>query len=460
MFTLQHHLKLGPNFSRSKYCDTKLTTKDSRGGGFISAHRAILAAVSKKLEKTFDDNLDSVEPIVIKNVDFDVLEKIIHYVYAGYANFAGDEVDYEDFCDGMATLKIDVGDECKTSLVVEGQTVDHIEVKTEPLEDVEIQNSTGKSLINLSPVEKAPEATFGLSVPVQSVAPICNVGSFNSAISGARIESADNLLVSSDAVRENSEKQSTTNFDINDNNVSSVLIRSDIFKTKQETFDTQHADEDDDIEILEVKEVVELFLQELSPKVSESQVRNYFSSFGEVKDVDLMESVYGQNSGLGVVKIVIDEKSKKEVSKLCQVVGCQFKLLLDNEIVGKAYERLDKRFADNYKKVRMSGIGSGVTRYDLINVFGRDNIQEVFIDGDEGYIQFDKISFANDVLNGEFIALNDDKIKVYRSWRDSTRFKLTSQESRGRSGYSRSSSRRSRSRSRSKTRSRKRKHSR
>ena len=42
------------------------------------------------------------------------------------------EAEYEDFCDGMSTLKIDVDE----------QTGDHIEVKTEQLEDdLEFQNS-------------------------------------------------------------------------------------------------------------------------------------------------------------------------------------------------------------------------------------------------------------------------------------------------------------------------------
>ena len=75
MFTLKHHLNFGPNFSRSNFCDAKLTTKD--GISCIPVHRIILSAVSKKLDKRFQDNLDCTEAIVINNVHFDVLEKIV-----------------------------------------------------------------------------------------------------------------------------------------------------------------------------------------------------------------------------------------------------------------------------------------------------------------------------------------------------------------------------------------------
>ena len=62
-----------------------------------------------------------------------------------------------------------------------------------------------------------------------------------------------------------------------------------------------------------VKKLVELFLEELSDRISTREIKNYFSAFGEV---DLMENIYGRNSGLGIVEIKIDEQNKRKLLDL------------------------------------------------------------------------------------------------------------------------------------------------
>ena len=297
MITLKHHLNFGTNFSRSNFCDANLKTKS--GDGCIAIHRNILSAVSKKLEKRFEDNLDNSEPIVINNVDFDVLEKIITYVYTGQITFASEDIEYEDFCDGMLLLKMNLGNEEKISPETNAsQVVVKMEYEEESL--VEDQDTAAKSPTTSAPMElmlpvpSTNTSSVGSGVPVRSdltSSTHSNIGSSDGGhLNPTNIQvlpDLSNRYVSNGFPGALSRPISS---DINSN--LDIKIRTDLFNAREEPTD--------EIEVLGVKKLVELFLEELSDRISTREIKNYFSAFGEV---DLMENIYGRNSGLGIVEI-------------------------------------------------------------------------------------------------------------------------------------------------------------
>ena len=67
-------------FPDSKYCDVNLSTQDGAGHAPIAAHRVVLAAVSVKLEKLIDDAGEGVGPVVVRNIKYEVLRKIVEYI--------------------------------------------------------------------------------------------------------------------------------------------------------------------------------------------------------------------------------------------------------------------------------------------------------------------------------------------------------------------------------------------
>merc|ERR1719427_359296 len=144
--------------------------------------------------------------------------------------------------------------------------------------------------------------------------------------------------------------------DINSN--SDIKIRTDLFNAREEPTD--------EIEVLGVKELVELFLEELSDRISQREVINYFSAFGEVIKVDLMENLYGRNSGLGIVEIKIDEKNKRKLLELFPKINSRrFKVMFKEGIVVDDPTRLHKRFGDNSSKLRLRRIRRDVTAHDI-----------------------------------------------------------------------------------------------
>ena len=109
MVSLKHHLNFGPNFSRFKFCNAKLTTNDANK--CILVHKVVFAAVSKKFEKWFEENPDMSETFVIPDVKFEILEIIVDFIYTGQVTFANDGDDaYKNFCVGLVLLKINLCD--------------------------------------------------------------------------------------------------------------------------------------------------------------------------------------------------------------------------------------------------------------------------------------------------------------------------------------------------------------
>eukprot|EP00092_Neocalanus_flemingeri_P005905 GFUD01006356.1.p1 GENE.GFUD01006356.1~~GFUD01006356.1.p1 ORF type:complete len:447 (+),score=117.41 GFUD01006356.1:169-1509(+) len=413
MITLKHHLNFGPNFCRSTFCDAKLTTK--YGDGCIPIHRNLLAAVSKKLRKRFDDNLEGSEPIVITNVDFNVLEKIVSYVYTGQATFASENVDYEDFCDGMSLLKIELGEEEKISPEKMNEpSLGSIIVKTE-CEEEYLEDHRSAAVEQMS---SAPSTTSGCSADDDLVAADGNLDSVTQE-SKCGLESTGNVETIQVLPDLSDVASGTQNFltsrDMNHN--SAISIRTDLFSMKDDST------EDIEIEVLEIKETVELFLEELSMKISATQIKDYFSSFGEVTNVDLMETLYGRNSGLAIVKMKINETSQRKLKEVNPKINNRyFQILFKEDIVGNYLCRLDKRCGSNHSKLRMKGISRNVIADDIRDFFGRRNVREVYVEDENGYVEFVDFDTANK-WNRTNITVRRAAIKVYRSWKDSSRSK-------------------------------------
>jgi len=97
-------------FPGSKYCDVSLSTQDGVAAGRqpITAHRVVLAAVSDKLEKLVDDAGEGAGPVVVRNVKFEVLSKIVEYIYSGRVQLGDSDAEKEDFEDGLDMLRVKV----------------------------------------------------------------------------------------------------------------------------------------------------------------------------------------------------------------------------------------------------------------------------------------------------------------------------------------------------------------
>jgi hypothetical protein len=101
-------IALKPLLIRTKFPDVRLTTVDGQGK-VIVGHKHILAAVSKRLEELFvksaDNDLSSV--ILVRNIRFKVLERIVDFVYLGTLDLKlYSEVEVEDTWDGLYMLRM------------------------------------------------------------------------------------------------------------------------------------------------------------------------------------------------------------------------------------------------------------------------------------------------------------------------------------------------------------------
>jgi len=212
--------------------------------------------------------------------------------------------------------------------------------------------------------------------------------------------------------------------DSNENLV--IKVRTDLYK-----------DLPDNIEIFPSKKLVELFLEELSENISVNRLKDYFSIFGVVNNVDLIKYDNEDNSGLAIVKIQINEKNKKKLSETSHYISrsqmnskikhLSFKVFFQEDIVADDHSRLDKRIGDNSSKLRLRGISRDITAKDIEQFFKRKDtkLNEVIIEGENGYVDF--LKFENAIKwNVRDIYVKGTYIKVYRSWKDSSRIRSVS----------------------------------
>ena len=104
-----------------KYADAHLTTKEAADGEVVAVHRVLMAQVSPKLGELFEEsNQRKGEPIVVRNVRFQILSAIVDFVYSGHINLERKGPEFiEDFIDGLNLMKIDVTEKASTKLAEE-----------------------------------------------------------------------------------------------------------------------------------------------------------------------------------------------------------------------------------------------------------------------------------------------------------------------------------------------------
>ena len=84
MKMFRHNIPFVGHFPADKYTDLKLTTaEEAEGGrGAVPCHKVVMAAVSKKLEVMIDKR-GSDGHLVVRNVRFEILQKVVGFVYTG-----------------------------------------------------------------------------------------------------------------------------------------------------------------------------------------------------------------------------------------------------------------------------------------------------------------------------------------------------------------------------------------
>jgi len=126
---LKHNFNFGLHLPRNKFCDAKVRANDSTR--LIPIHRVILAAVSRKFEKMFEENPGTDTTYKISEVKFETLNKIVEYIYTGQALFANDG----DFWVGLVLLSINLGEvvveNIKTKVEAKPVKEEYIEMDTE-----------------------------------------------------------------------------------------------------------------------------------------------------------------------------------------------------------------------------------------------------------------------------------------------------------------------------------------
>ena len=104
MFNLSHNFNIVRAVKRDFFCDVKLR---SQCGSTLCAHKVILCAASKKLEKVFTKNPD-LEEYEVRNIDHDILVKLVDFVYDGKVRL-NTRVEMTDFADAFTVLNMYLG---------------------------------------------------------------------------------------------------------------------------------------------------------------------------------------------------------------------------------------------------------------------------------------------------------------------------------------------------------------
>ena len=104
MIELHHSQQFLSSLSRTFLPDVYLTTLDGEGR-VVSGHKHILATVSNKLKSLFLMSEGEVGPIMVRNIGFRVLERVVDFIYG--ANISVESVmDEEDVWDGLYILRM------------------------------------------------------------------------------------------------------------------------------------------------------------------------------------------------------------------------------------------------------------------------------------------------------------------------------------------------------------------
>ena len=103
----RHNFPFVGHFPADEYTDLKLTTleEEAEGGGRdVPCHKVVMAAVSKKLEVIIDKRGGD-DLLVVRNVRFEILQKVVEFVYMGSVEVE-EGVDEQDVIDALDMLLI------------------------------------------------------------------------------------------------------------------------------------------------------------------------------------------------------------------------------------------------------------------------------------------------------------------------------------------------------------------
>ena len=104
MYNFSHNFNVVRGVRRDLFCDMKLVTQC---GSSLSAHKVILSAASKKLEKAFSKSPDLKE-FQVRNVNYETLVKIVDFVYDGKV-LLNTQNEMNDFADAFTILNMYLG---------------------------------------------------------------------------------------------------------------------------------------------------------------------------------------------------------------------------------------------------------------------------------------------------------------------------------------------------------------
>ena len=104
MFNFSHNFNIVGGVKRDLFCDIKLR---SQCGSSLCAHKVILSAASKKLEKVFTRS-PHLEEYEVRNITYDTLVKLVDFVYEGKVRL-NTRVEMTDFADAFTILNMYLG---------------------------------------------------------------------------------------------------------------------------------------------------------------------------------------------------------------------------------------------------------------------------------------------------------------------------------------------------------------
>jgi len=184
---LKHNFNFGSNLPRDKFCDAKVRAKDSTR--LIPIHRVILAAVSKKFEKMFEEKPET-DIYMISEVKLETLDKIIEYIYTGQAVIAIDG----EFWVGLVLLSINLGEveveDIKIKVETKPVVEEYFETETKLEIEEPVTSSSSSELTNDYPcLPSGPAAAKGQTS--SDLIKKENLGQYNLAWQAIQLDAVD-----------------------------------------------------------------------------------------------------------------------------------------------------------------------------------------------------------------------------------------------------------------------------
>jgi len=142
-----HDIRFGKNLSRNLFCDAMLT-KD--GVTLIPVHKIILASVSAKFRKVFEDGGGGLT--IVPVVDFPNLKRVVNFIYEGQISF-GSQEELNEFSDALTLLKVEVEHTITTMESAGNGELRVLDVKHIGAQEIEASTSAASQDLNHEKLE-------------------------------------------------------------------------------------------------------------------------------------------------------------------------------------------------------------------------------------------------------------------------------------------------------------------